>query len=580
MADGDDRAFRPAPATSGRAARRWRVRLVKARRFVSGYLFSSVARTILIINLVGLAALLLGILYLNQFRAGLIEARVESLLVQGEILAAAIAGSASVERGALTVDPTRLLEDLGADPEVVEEPPLAAFDLNPARIAPVLHRLVQPARLRARVYDRDGYLVLDSRFLVGGDLFRPPLPPPPPGVMERAWRWLRMLVGRDDLPRYRELGASEGRDYAEVAQSLQGVAASVVRVNDRDELIVSVAVPVSRQRATVGALMLSTQGGEIDDVVDGERAAILRVFLVAAGVMSVLSLLLSGSIAGPLRRLADAAERVARGTRAREEIPDFTDRQDEIGHLSGALRDMTGALYDRIEAIERFAADVAHELKNPLTSLRSAVETLPLARREEDRTRLLEIIRHDVKRLDRLITDISEASRLDAELQREGGRRVDLSRVLAAVVAVQNDTRRDGEPMIALALAPGTLGGKAFLVDGHESRLGQVFANLIDNAKSFSPPEGTVRVMARREGGVVEVIVDDDGPGISVEPIERIFERFYTDRPQASFGNNSGLGLSISRQIVDAHRGTILAENRLLDGRVTGARFTVRLPGA
>jgi two-component system sensor histidine kinase ChvG len=580
VADGSDRAFLGAPASAGRAARRWRVRFAKARRLLSRYVFSSVARTILIINLAGLAALLLGILYLNQFRAGLIEARVESLLVQGEILAAAIAGGASVERGALTVDPTRLLEDLTADPDMTDEPPPAAFDLNPARIAPILHRLVQPARLRARVYDRDGYLVLDSRFLVGGDVFQAERPAPPPDLMERAWRWIRRLVGRDDLPRYRELGASEGRDYAEVAQSLQGVAASVVRVNDRDELIVSVAVPVSRQRMTVGALMLSTQGGEIDEVVDGERAAILRVFLVAAGVMSILSLLLSGSIAGPLRRLAGAAERVARGTRAREEIPDFTDRQDEIGHLSGALRDMTGALYDRIEAIERFAADVAHELKNPLTSLRSAVETLPLAKREQDRARLLDIIRHDVKRLDRLITDISEASRLDAELQREGGKRVDLGRVLGTVVTIQNDTRREDEAMIALALAPGPLGGKAFLVDGHESRLGQVFANLIDNAKSFSPGDGTVRVTARREGGVVEVTVDDDGPGISVEPIERIFERFYTDRPQTSFGNNSGLGLSISKQIVEAHRGTILAENRVLDGHVAGARFTVRLPGA
>jgi two-component system sensor histidine kinase ChvG len=313
--------------------------------------------------------------------------------------------------------------------------------------------------------------------------------------------------------------------------------------------------------------------------------------------MGLLSFLLAGTIAEPIRRLAEAAERVRRGTRLRREIPDFTTRSDEIGHLSGALRDMTKALYDRIEAIERFAADVAHELKNPLTSLRSAVETLPVAKTTESRQRLLAILAHDVRRLDRLISDISDASRLDAELQRADMDLVDLTRLLGAVVTVANlvnDTEAVRVELTVACQGPLENGkGAGFVVFGHDSRLGQVFNNLIDNARSFSPPGGTVRLLLRsakdysapgqpRDG--FEIIIDDDGPGIPADAFERIFERFYTDRPGQGFGQNSGLGLSISRQIVEAHCGHISALNRLgtpgPDGipAVLGARFLVFLP--
>jgi two-component system sensor histidine kinase ChvG len=344
-----------------------------------------------------------------------------------------------------------------------------------------------------------------------------------------------------------------------------------------------VAVPVQRFRAIHGALLLSTQGGEIDDAVEAERFVILGVFLIAAAVMVVLSILLAGTIGGPVRRLADAAKRVRRRTRSRVEIPDFTARSDEIGHLSGAIRDMTDALYARIEAIESFAADVAHELKNPLTSLRSAVETLPLARSEEARNRLLAVIQHDIRRLDRLISDISDASRLDADLQRQEAAPVDLEKLLSAVIALANEVPRDDGVRIELAFeqTPGTPPG--FILQGHDSRLGQVIDNLVDNARSFSPPNATVRLTCRRLKDEVEISVDDDGPGIRTEALARIFERFYTDRPEQGFGQNSGLGLSISRQIVEGHGGRIWAENRMesLPGgapRVAGARFIVRLP--
>jgi len=331
-----------------------------------------------------------------------------------------------------------------------------------------------------------------------------------------------------------------------------------------------------------GALLLSTQGGDIDQIVEAERVAILKVALVAAGVLMVLSLLLAGTIAMPLRRLRDAAEHVRRRIRSRVEIPDFTQRRDEIGDLSGTLRAMTGALYSRIEGIESFAADVAHELKNPLTSLRSAVETLPLAKSDDSRKRLLAVIEHDVRRLDRLISDISDASRLDAELQRQDSAPVDLTKLLTTVVIVANEVQREDGVTVDLAFE-----GTGFVTPGNDLRLGQVINNLIDNARSFSPQGGSVRVICRRLRNEIEIVVDDDGPGISPDAFDKIFERFYTDRPHQGFGQNSGLGLSISKQIVDAHGGTLRAENRPRAGAesttdawpdVAGARFILRLP--
>jgi two-component system sensor histidine kinase ChvG len=546
--------------------------------------FSSLTRRIVILNLVGLVALMSGVMYLTQFRAGLIDARVQSLLVQGEIIAGAIAASATVDTDAITVDPDKLLQLQAGESYGPQDDALSSveFPINPERVAPVLRRLVSPTKTRARIYDRDGVLILDSRNLYGrGDVLRFDLPPPnaePPGLFERIYSAVRRWFGRGDLPLYKELGPENGKGYPEVAQALNGVPTSLVRVNDRGEVIVSVAVPVQRFRAVRGVLMLSTQGADIDDMVSAERFAIFKVFLIAAGVMLLLSMLLAGTIAGPVRRLADAAERVRRRIRNRIEIPDFTMRRDEIGHLSGALRDMTDALYTRIEAIESFAADVAHELRNPLTSLRSAVETLPLAKTDTNRKRLLEVIEHDVRRLDRLISDISDASRLDAELQRQEAAPVNLSQLLDALVRAANEVRRDVQVTLAFE------GGPGFVVAGHDSRLGQVVSNLIDNARSFSPPGANVRVTCRKLKHAVDITVDDDGPGIRPDALQKIFERFYTDRPDQGFGQNSGLGLSISKQIVEAHGGRIWAENRTApaapgeEPKILGARFHVMLP--
>jgi len=467
------------------------------------------------------------------------------------------------------------------------------FPINPERAAPILERLIVPTKTRARIYDRDGVLIVDTLNLHNrGSILRFDLPPPNTKkkktfatFFKDLWNRVTRWIFSNNLPLQRELGGHNGRAFPEVVNALSGSKASVVRVNKQGELIVSVAVPIQRFRAVLGALVLSTEGGDIDNIVRAERWAIFRVFLVAASVTVLLSLLLAGTIAGPVKRLARAAELVRRGgTKARIEIPDLTERRDEIGYLSGSLREMTEALYGRIDAIERFAADVAHELKNPLTSLRSAAETLPLAKDNLVRQRLLEIIEDDVKRLDRLISDISDASRLDAELAREEMEPVNIALLLEAVVTVARDTKPDDAGSILLDVAPTDMGPDAFVVEGRDIRLGQVIRNLLDNAQSFSPPHGTIRVTAARDGDEIEIIIDDEGPGIPPQSLIRIFDRFYTDRPGAdAFGKNSGLGLSISKQIIEAHQGKIWAENRTADDdeqRIIGASFHVRLPAA
>ncbi len=466
----------------------------------------------------------------------------------------------------------------------------------------MLRRLASPTRTRARIYDRDGYLLLDSRSLTSrSNILRFDLPPAQDekaSLIERIWTRLKGMIWRSDLPLYEENGVDNGKNYPEVIHALGGGEQSIVRVNAKGETIVSIATPIQRFRVVRGALLLSTMGGDIDKIIASERWAIVRIFLVSAIIMFLLSLFIAGTIAEPIRHLAEAADRVRRGTKFRREIPDFTDRSDEIGHLSGALRDMTKALYDRMDAIENFAADVAHELKNPLTSLRSAVETLPIAKKPESQRRLLAVIEHDVRRLDRLISDISDASRLDAELARADMDLVDLEHILKAVVAVANQVNAEAPVNVCLTVAGGYYDETrkiGFRVLGHDSRLGQVFNNLIDNARSFSRPGGRVRVHLRAARRAVdhghwrdgfEITVDDDGPGIPADAFERIFERFYTDRPSHGFGQNSGLGLSISRQIIEAHGGRIFARNRLggaLEGEeapVLGARLTIWLPRA
>ncbi|MBB3459256.1 two-component system sensor histidine kinase ChvG [Rhizobium sp. BK313] len=571
------------------ARRRWTHPFTLIRRIFGNAVFSSLTRRILFFNLAALVVLVGGILYLNQFREGLIDARVESLLTQGEIIAGAVSASASVDTNSITIDPQKLLElQAGQSITPVPNDEDLEFPIDPEKVAPVLTRLISPTRTRARIFDADANLLLDSRHLYSrGQVLRYDLPP----VDDEKQSWsdwfsglLNKMLQPGNLPVYKEAPGGDGSIYPEVMNALTGVRGAVVRTTEKGELIVSVAVPIQRFRAVLGVLLLSTQAGDIDKIVHAERLAIMRVFGVATLVNVVLSLLLSSTIANPLRRLSAAAIRVRRGgAKEREEIPDFSARQDEIGNLSIALREMTTALYDRIDAIESFAADVSHELKNPLTSLRSAVETLPLAKSDDSKKRLMDVIQHDVRRLDRLISDISDASRLDAELARSDAKSLDLEVLLRDMIDISRQVGHTKKAVEIDYIVDRKPGAKTkFTIDGHDLRIGQIVTNLIENARSFVAKDtGKITVKLMRTRTRCVIYVEDNGPGIQAENIDRIFERFYTDRPEAEgFGQNSGLGLSISRQIAEAHGGSLRAEN-IVDGDGTallGARFILSLP--
>lgn len=542
--------------------------------------FSTLTRRIVAFNVLALALLAAGILYVNQFQAGLIDQRVQNLRAQGEIIAGALAEAATIELE------TQIIVPDGPIPQIDLTVAARQAPIDPQRAAAILRRLVLPTDARARLYNTNGVIVVDSQFIdAGRDVIAYELPPPEDDEFTLV-DWVNVLVSGllrgSDVPAYEELPGDKGLGYKEVRGALRAEPTSMVRENDRGQLIVSVAVPVQRFKAVMGALLLSTEGGDIDALVRAERMAVLRVFGVLMIVSVLLAILLAGTIAAPVRRLAEAAERVRHQRHTRVEIPDFRDRRDEIGELSGALRDMTRELYSRIDATERFAADVAHELKNPLTSLRSAIETLSIARDESSRERLREIITDDVTRLDRLITDISEASRIDAEMSRAEAVPVDLTQTLSTFV--QNYTHsRDGAgdgPGVPVVFKAPPGSASPMMAEIIELRFGQVIANLVDNAVSFSAPGDTVTIAIARNGDDIDITVEDMGPGIRPENLETIFKRFYTDRPEPdAFGKNSGLGLSISRQIMQALGGSLEVENATdADGQTTGARFIVRLP--
>ncbi len=522
-------------------------------------------RRIIVINLLSLIVLIGGVLYLNQRSQNLIDAHRRALETQSRTIADVLAETAVL--------------DNNGDPVLDRE-----------QVVPILRRLVDPDVTHAELYSDRGELIADSNLIQDVIITRSLAPP---GNELSIWQPFRKLYDlfADFLAgtaTYPGPGTGEVAARPAIEAGLRGEHYYAVRRDEDGKLIVSVAVPVQPLQKVLGVLVLEVS--DIDEAIRAERANLLSIFAIAFIVSVISSLLLARTIARPIRRLAAAANSVRLVKARRLEIPDFTNRDDEIGELSASLRSMTAALYDRIEAIEKFAADVAHEIKNPLTSLRSAVETFELAKNEETRRKLLKVIKDDVSRIDRLISDISNASRLDAELARTKTEPVDMGVLLAALVDIYQATAREGDPKIDLDIDRFQLQAGGLVVSGQEPSLGQVFRNLIDNAKSFSPPGGRIEITVRRRetphGSAVEIIVDDEGPGIPEDSLENIFERFYTSRPGVSeFGKHSGLGLSICRQIVRAHGGTIEARNRYRaaasdgeKGTVLGARFVVTLP--
>ena len=536
--------------------RAWPRRLARRLRRLTHF---SLAQQMLAVNLFAVALLGGGMFYLDRYERGLIDTELQALTTQGGIIAAALAEGAVLR-----------------DDE--------AFVLAPSLAQDMMRSLVEPARIRARLFQTDYALMADSRGFEGltGSIQVQPLPPPDesgPGIFDEIVDGAsNMLRARTHYPRYVEHAHELATDYPEAVQALDGRTSAAVRSDGETRaLILSVAVPIQRYKQVLGAVLVSTGSANLDRQVNSVRTDILRLSLIGLVVTILLSLYLAGTIARPVRRLARAAQAVRQGNGRKVEIPDFSRRHDEIGELSVALTAMTGALWRRMDAIERFAADVAHEIKNPLSSLRSAVET---AARIEDPTkqrRLMAIIHDDVERLDRLITDISDASRLDAEMSRLERAPVALGPMLGTLAEVREATRGGNGPAVSVERADPA---DPLPVLGKESRLVQVFQNLLHNAVSFSPPGGRIVIKLGRDGDDIVVRIEDDGPGIPAGKLEAIFDRFYTERPAGEkFGTHSGLGLSISKQIVEAHGGSIVAENRSdREGSIIGARFTVRLP--
>ena len=543
---------------------------------------SPLTRKILAVNLLALIIPVLGMLYLGPYRDRLVEQELFALKEQGEIFSGALG------EGAIGL--------LANGQEVL--------NIVPAR--DLVRRLSEASDVRARFYLADGSLAVDSRRLgvTGQDNMVEELQDPIDDeqtlapVVNPIVRWLDELahwVDNRDYDTYRDRRDSTVGDYPEAIRALSGETVGYVRQDANRELVLSVALPVARYVHVFGSLMLSRDGARIDSAMRDVRLTVLAVFAGALVITTLLSLYFAGTIARPLHRLAEAAEKVRHSVgRDAMAIPDLTGRHDEIGDLSGVLREMTDALTSRITAIERFAADVSHEIKNPLTSLKSAIETVQRVKNPDHQRELLRIVKEDVERLDRLITDISDSSRLDAELGRIQTEEVDIAEMLDMLVSVhrtargeshrRDETERESEPKAETGPVLSFIrrNNGPFSVAGMESRLVQVFQNIISNAESFSPDGGKIELSVMRDDNWIVAMCEDEGPGLPAGKLDAIFNRFYTERPEhEKFGGHSGLGLSICKQIVEAHGGAIHAENRTgSKGTPSGARFVVRLPAA
>ncbi|MEL6467708.1 MAG: sensor histidine kinase [Pseudomonadota bacterium] len=544
-----------APETSGATE----LRDGRARRGLMSLRASPLARKIITFNLIALNVLVAGILYLNSTRESLAVQRLSALVAQAELVADVL--EAQLPSGV----PVNLATGDGANvPDTLAELDLRAghevyvFDATETLVAQNEGSL---APLTERVIETENVAVLTDGL---------------------GWLWeqvSRPFSGPGDA----SPAAIEDQLQPLVARSLTGETQISENLSVAGGAMFSVVTPIQHDGAAVGVIALTSASGEIDALVRGERERVLQMFVIATLVSIGLSLVLASTIANPLADLAAAAE-LGRDKNARKvnpgriRIPDLTARPDEIGRLSGALRGMIAALYNRIDGNEQFAADVAHEIKNPLASLRSAVGTLRMVKRDDQREKLLDVIDHDVRRLDRLVSDISNASRLDSELVKEEEEPFNLLHMINNLSQyLGEDARSKGIEFIT------DLPAHPIEVQGLEARLAQVFVNLITNAISFCEDGDAIRVWARKRENRVLVVVEDTGPGIPDQALTKIFKRFYSQRPEEHFGNNSGLGLAISKQIIEAHGGVIWAENiRPTDADITseplGARFVVGLP--
>ncbi len=536
------------------------LKVARARRNMITLNRSPLARKIILFNLLAMIVLMAGVMYLNPFRDSLVVQRERALAVEATLIAGVFEAdiAESAPAGLDEAVAQRALGRLGLSAGV----DVYVFALPDQLVASTQTLARTPARPVRGLDTRrqDSLLITD--------------------FLNTIWVGLSaLLAGPDPLT-----AQSSGVDLARGLIAAAGEGVTVLsRGAVATDTLYAAATPVFHAEGQIGVVVVTTAAGEIDELVRVEREQLLQLFVVALMVSIGLSLVLASTIAHPLADLAAAAE-LGRDKNARKmsptrvRIPDLTGRPDEIGRLSGALRGMVSALYDRIDSNEQFAADVSHEIKNPLASLRSAVGTMRLAKTDDQRNRLLEVIEHDVQRLDRLVSDISNASRLDSELVKEEEEEFDLVRTLRNIAEYHGAEAAEKSVDFVTDLPHDPI-----RVSGLEGRLAQVFVNLLSNAISFCEDGDAVRLWARRRDNRVLIVVEDTGPGIPEEALTKVFNRFYSERPVQQFGNHSGLGLAISKQIVEAHGGVIWAENiRPTEADATseplGARFVVGLP--
>jgi two-component system, OmpR family, sensor histidine kinase ChvG len=532
-------------------------------------LFSSLTKRIITLNLFALIILLCGIISINQFKEGLIEAKIESLLTQGQIIAGAISTSASISS---KISYYYLDENKkNKNSKVIK---YRTYQIDPELALPIITKLIDPNKMRTIIHNNKKEIILDSiNLFTKGQIKKYDVP-----LIENRAIYYRIYNTIKNTNLFKKLNPNieSNNDYNSVFNALNGKLVSLVSKNEINESVVIVAVPIKKFQSTLGILILTTQGGDIDKIVDSERKAIFRVFLVAAFVTIILSLMLSYTIGKPVRQLADAADNVKKDITYKKGIPDFSHRNDEIGDLSIALQEMTKSLYDRIEAIENFSADVSHELKNPLTSLRSAIEAFKIVKSTKERKKLIDIIQSDINRIDRLITDISSASRLDAELSLE--HRIPFNLVKLIRDLIEDENRKNKYNQFQLYTSTDEP-EERMIINGHENRVRQVFVNLFDNAKSFSKKNDPIKITINNNKDFIRISIKDNGPGIKGSDINKIFDRFYTDRPDDKiFGTHSGLGLSIAKQIIQSHGGEItVLNNSTLEKKTGGAIFTITI---
>lgn len=526
--------------------------------------------------MLGLLILAGGILTLSESRQVLTRAYTKSLQTQASIIASALS-QATQQNNFEFFEPSILKQLNGRRANT--------WQIRQAQKIMRDMRNVTDARLR--LYANNGNLIIDSMQLDRSiNVVSRDLPPLLDNTIMPSWleaiknRGQHFIFGAK--PVLNEITAADGFRLHEVATALKGQAASLQRQNENGHDVLTVAVPVQGYRAIVGALMISTHPGEIDAIIAEERQLVFELSGLALVISVITSLLIAGTIVVPVRRLASAMRGFG-GTMPQlpglDSIPDLSRRGDEIGDLSVALRDMMQKLLLRINTIDRFAADVAHELKNPLTSLHSAVQSLDQAPNKAQQKELMAIIDNDLQRLNRLISDISNATRLDAELNRGESDNFDLSELaqeIGQALAVGYGETQNIQLIVQT--------NEPCLVMAQKARIAQIIDNLIGNAASFSPEGSRIFITTRIESGKAMLIVADEGPGLADGTAEKIFDRFYTDRTQAPVkpmagkqfkAGNSGLGLSISRQIARAHGGDVIGNNRP-DGQ--GAYFTLMLP--